>query len=326
MAQKRIWLYGDSFTEGEGTRILHPEYPEYYHAYKHYHFGTFLRNHWYSTYALVNKGVSGASDQWILNTALADSMLWEKDDIVIIGNSIYPRISFPVSVTPNKEDRHHFQQHKYVHFGSFILDKDNYNEICEGVGYDPKVVYGIREYFINSVVTNIEEWKQHASRINQNIANLGNIVRLKGVRVVVWDHIMWSLLETLTIWSNQEIDDLHWSPNGNIAFAHLLHDCLENNIYDLTCDWAGDYYNNWKKNGAYKKVCGGENEYDFEKGHIIVDPQLYYESDYHPETGNSYIEYDDSIPYSRKFKFKPTEEEKEFLGNNNPEDESNSLI
>jgi len=318
MAQKRIWLYGDSFTEGEGTRILHPEYPEYYHAYKHYHFGNFLRDEWFPDYAIINKGESGGSDQWILNMALSDSRIWKEDDIVIIGNSICPRLTIPVEKNSYNKLEMRDVKYKFVHYGGYILEDEVYNEIIEGVSFSPSIVYGVQQFFATTIANNQKAWEYQNNFISQNMLNLSEIARLKGVRTVVWDQFMWAMFETLNEWSESNIKDLHWSPNGNIQFAHLIYDCLKDGIFDLTISAEGDMFYNWKKTGLYEKCLGDEYSLTIiEQNKMRIQPTLWLESSY-SEEGAHYVKYDNSIPFIGTHPF--------FVDPEGDEDESKSLI
>ena len=248
-SSKTIWLYGDSFTEGQGTSLYYPEHPEYYKTYQRYFFGHYLRNKWYPEYGIVNRGKSGTSSQHSLLEAVRDTGSWKKDDIVILGCSPQGRIEVPY-ISKDGE-------FSYNPYGSMIVDINFMEEVKNIKGVDPEVVSGVHTFYKHSVVPNLAAWELHWHRSDQALVDLSAIALSMGCRTVVWDVKMWYLFENLATWSKKKLDDMHWSPNGNIQFAHLLRQCLEEHVTDITAPSDNPYaswWNKWKDNGVYEML------------------------------------------------------------------------
>ena len=303
---KTIWLYGDSFTEGQGTSLIYTEYPEYYKTYQRYFFGHYLRNKWFPEYGIVNRGKSGTSSQHSLLEAIRDTGSWKRGDIVILGCSPQGRIEVPhIS---------HEDKFSYYAYGSAILDIDFMEETKKREDTNPEVVSGVHTFYKHSIISNLEAWERHWNRSDQALVNLANIATEKECFSVVWDVKMWNLFENLRTWSNKELDDMHWSPNGNIQFAHLLKQCLDEDIIDITAPSNNpevSWWNKWKDSGVFKILndtrkpnyllnldpdTGGEI---WEPTYHPVYPKLYRDELENPLVGDRIkVNYNKDIPFA----------------------------
>ena len=302
---KTIWLYGDSFTEGQGTSLFYPEFPEYYKAYQRYFFGHYLRNRWFPEYGIVNRGKSGASSQHSLLEAVRDTGSWERGDIVILGCSPQGRFEVP----------HIDHEHKlsYQPYQNTILDIDFMEETKKKKYTNPEVVSGVYAFYKHSIIPNLDAWKYHWERSDQALIDLATIATKKECLTVVWDVKMWNLFEDLRTWSNKELDDMHWSPNGNIQFAHLLKQCLDENIIDITApsnDPESGWWNKWKDSGVFKILNDTDKLEDlldidpdtngeiWEPTSYPVFPKLYRDELENPLVGDRIkVEYNKDIPF-----------------------------
>lgn len=234
-----MWLYGDSFTEGEGTAFLHKNYEEYHAAYSRYFWGHYYRDEWLPGYTVVNRGVCGASTQHIVNSILEDIHLWREEDVIIFGLSSPMRYTFMCEDTWGPGSRN-----GYVHIsGGLPGNNRGWNTLVKnglGESFDPD-----HKIFTNKVlVNNMYAIERENLRFRDCVSNIMRTAQRRGITCMMFDFILWSNFETLEEWSNNVIKDLHWSPNGNIQFAHLLKHCMEKGVYDLTSNYSSDFVRN----------------------------------------------------------------------------------
>tara|TARA_B110000285_G_scaffold179903_1_gene202753 strand:- start:1909 stop:2823 length:915 start_codon:yes stop_codon:yes gene_type:complete len=224
----KMWIYGDSFTEGEGTAMFWEGYEEYHEAYSQHFWGYYFISKWLPGYTLVNRGVSGAATQHILNRVLEDINLWRKGDIVILNASSPCRFTFPYKDGNNPN--------LYMHVGLPEQTYFAWNTLTDnGLGdqLDPDHI----TFYRKVVVENMDAHEDHNMHLTGLLVNILKSAKDRGIDGAVWDWTMWPYFETQHTWSDGVIDDSHWSPNGNIQFAHVLKDCMDRGVYDLTADW-----------------------------------------------------------------------------------------
>ena len=239
MRESRIWVYGDSFTEGIGTLGLPgPDIDLVYGK----RFGRYFWGNYYSAihpgnFILQNKGKAGASTQFILNSVLEDIDSWKEGDKVIVGLSDPFRIAFPYDRNP--------KQRGYMHIGYPHISSRQWSELVDNHQINCMSAFsrGLEDrdsidplhkgFFDKVVINNSSAYLKQALYFKKLINNILRLVRDRGVEGLVWDQSLWPYFEDLSEWSARGIDDFHWSPNGNIQFAHLLKDCMERGIYDL---------------------------------------------------------------------------------------------
>ena len=255
MNRNTIWLYGDSFTEGEGTAMLYKGHEEYHRAYNRYFWGHYYRDKWLPGYTLVNRGVSGASTQHILNSILEDIHKWREGDVAIFGLSSPMRYTFACEDAWGPGSRN-----GYVHIsGAWHGIYQNWNTLVQnnlGDELDP----GLKIFTDKVLLTNMYAIERQNLRHRDLTGNIMKTAQRRGITCMMWDFLLWSYFQKLMEWSNNIINDSHWSPNGNIQFAHLLKDCMERGIYDLTSDYTSDFVNNptydpfrsYKEKGIWK--------------------------------------------------------------------------
>lgn len=252
-----LWLYGDSFTEGEGTAMLYKGYEEYHRAYNRYFWGHYYASKWLPGYLVVNRGVSGASTQHILNSILRDIHLWRKEDMVVFGISTPVRISLVCDEVDGPGVRH-----GYVHLnGIWNGNYTGWNTLARnnlGDRMDPDY----KAFSDKILLNNTYALERENLKFRDLARNISMVAKMRGVTCAMFDFTLWTYFEDLETWSSGVIPDCHWSPNGNAHFAHFLKDCLERGVNDLTSEYTSDRddrpdfdpQDNWKKNGMYEYI------------------------------------------------------------------------
>ena len=254
----RLWVYGDSFTEGEGTAMLYEKYKQHYSKYSKYFWGTYYLNKWLPGYSLVNRGASGSSSLHIITKMLEDIHLWREGDVVISGLSSPGRVTFTCEDIDGN-----IGSNGYVHIGPGsqgswnVLSQNNFGE-----KEDPY----FKAFVGNVIFNNSYALERENLRLRDLVGNILKVTRGRGVVCAMFDFTLWTYCSDLNNWSDGVINDQHWSPEGNVQFAHLLRDCIERGIYDLTTDFCSDERNTskvytediWFKNGIGEYIEYGD--------------------------------------------------------------------
>ena len=235
----KVWFYGDSFTAGAGLNFkeymdktssnfienldiyndLHWSKIEYLNQFTNWK--NTYEDHIYPNYFsksfnldFVNRGERGASNDRIIHKIFPDLKDFTSDDIIVIGMTDYARVLVP-SKAKNK-----LMQHAGA--------AGNYTFIQGGIN---RWSSNAKESIINFCHDILHK--------NEKTVSLYYIKLFEDIRksllskvkaVMVWGNYHWDHHQLIREWTEGEVDDGHWSPNGHKAFAeYLLENYHQNN-------------------------------------------------------------------------------------------------
>ena len=219
MKYSKLHTFGDSFTMGSGLRgdAVEPFYP-YQAKYTDHIWATILGKK--LNLEVNNTGVGGVSNEDILFSLNCGMQFLGKNPLIIVGLTAPTRLSMKFN-KPND------------HWGGLTLVPHLYEKYMES-GSD--FLGEFRNFFtkeeLDSFVAYYGALFPKHSNANWNYyaylcIQLQNYFTNIGTRFIIWDYTLWTEFETIYQWSGGELDDLHWSPNGNHDFANFMEYCIK---------------------------------------------------------------------------------------------------
>jgi hypothetical protein len=210
-----LWVFGDSFTNGDGcikTKGIRDGGTKYYYEYKKAgddiwpnHLGNLLN------LKVKNCGISGASNDKIIDRIIDEFNNFKKDDIVLIQKTFSQRFDTP----SNNELETHFGESLTI----MAQDLEKNPHIKNKSELECVLNYGV--LFSDSILFK----ERHNKRFNF----IKNVVDSKVYKCHMWDifYFMKSF-ENISEHTNGKIIDYHLSFNGHKNFADTYYKLLSN--------------------------------------------------------------------------------------------------
>jgi len=210
-----LWTFGDSMTAGDGCVFDKPISSgglSYYEEYKK-EGDDIWPNHLAKkmNYKIKNCGISGASNDKIIDSIIDMYFSIKENDIVIIEKSFNQRFDIP-----NKELN--VLQTQYAESLSNLITnyKKNKHNI-ENTKIETIINYAV--YFSDD---NLLKTRQ-----DKRFNFLKNLIKNKAKICYIWDVIEFGRTqESIAEHTNGKIKDSHWSFNGHLNFSELLYEIL----------------------------------------------------------------------------------------------------
>lgn len=199
---KKIWFFGDSFTQGANC---HPgdSYYEKYHTDDCLRWTEIVAN--YCNAVEVNYGTQGWGNIQILDSLLSQGENISPNDIVIVGASDGSRTMA-------------FQQTAIniiaISTSHWLLEDDN--EI------DKEYKESMINYVVNCRGPFFQKHELYDTELMIKTLNI-----IKPSQYVVWGTDKWFDFEFISDQTNKEINDNHWSYNGHKQMANWIISHLE---------------------------------------------------------------------------------------------------
>lgn len=208
-----FWFFGDSFTEGAGcipTYEFYEKYPE-------------IRDKKWTTivsdtlgFREKNLGNGGTANDTILRTILQNIPFMEPGDVVSISSTHPVRVEYIHPITLET-----------VWTNTTAVDDDLLKDL------DKEYRYAMVDYislFINQDHL-IGPWvKYHTDRFQL----IADILKNLNITTFIWDvHPYIHKFESIYKYTDERIEDYHWSWNGHREFANLfLNEFVKDNLHD----------------------------------------------------------------------------------------------
>ncbi len=230
-----VHYFGDSYTEGAGIikpsdRLLGPRVdlisPDISAFLLENSLTKLLKDDSHNNYA-----VGGSSNEDIINCIYSNINNFDTHDHVIIGTTYPGRKTFFFEDEESLDDvlrlqmlpTHYGEVENYLKStGNNYFDTFNRDTLKSVNSY-------YREYLMQDKVIQYEYNTQ-----KKCIGELQKFLLRWNIKSIVWEHGMWGWFETLGVWSNGDIDDGHFSPNGHVQLAHILYQAIEDGKGHLT--------------------------------------------------------------------------------------------
>lgn len=218
--ENKIWFFGDSFTYGDGCVENSPPNGEYYKIKPH---GVLWREGVADHFKMgeVNRSISGASNDWIINSLIDELLNIQPNDIVVVGITWPER--FQIIDKKNNEHRnviaHHFIEPRET--STLVLDHKDRK-------YNEELFELLHMFFIEYRVQHGPLLKKY--QWNQALKILKKLEQ-SNVKFLLWD--------LKVLWDYETIDDVigngdrHWSWKGHNDWMLKCIDLLENNQTEL---------------------------------------------------------------------------------------------
>lgn len=233
----KIWIYGDSFTAGDG--LLLPSNNILFENFSNNKFwGDYIKDY-YGAEKLINKGMGGNSNEIIYLQLLKDSPMFESGDIVIVGNTYTTRRTVPQFEIKEKDlekkdwspkQSNNFildTSRKLIPIGSdeqyfnHIVDLTRPDRFLQETGREIRDVYNAMLSYISNVIKPTEHVFKSVDKLKVNL--LFNLLKRNGVRTFLWDVSILSLkFENYYKASKGKVEDHHWSWKGSENFGKFL--------------------------------------------------------------------------------------------------------
>lgn len=212
----RLWAFGDSFTYGDGCVDYQPIRDQGYYYYEKYkkdgddiwvnHLSKALN------YEPKNCGISGASNDKIIDKIIEVYDLISENDIVIIQTTHNQRFDVPF-FDGNKEILKTFYAEDLE-----TLNEDTSKLIKKDITKETVLNYGI--YFSNN--------KLFEERQNKRLSFLYKILNKKSkfchmIKSNPLDFVLKNKIETIHQHTKGKINDLHMSFNGHKHFSDIVY-------------------------------------------------------------------------------------------------------
>ena len=230
-----IWFYGDSFTAGTGLRFeeftdksssnfienLDLDDERYWNelwflskfkSWKNKYSNEVFTSLFSKKLGLdhINRGEGGASNDRILHKVFLDLQNFKPDDIIIIGITRYSRVLIPSSMKTQHMSNAGYDK---INKKSFILEHStNITEDAERA---------ITNYCYDVLYKNEKSIENYYLSLFKQI-RIGLLTKVS--RVMIWDHAHRNRYEDITTWTNNKVEDGHWSPDGHNNFYKVLLD------------------------------------------------------------------------------------------------------
>jgi len=220
---KKLWIFGDSFSDISGLWEGQPYYTEYCKQNPEFKQGTVLKG-WYDYLAkslnckLVKFSFPGGSNEVIMRSVLNNLQYISKDDIIIIGWTRPTRFSIPILSG--------YQQFTSIQNdgSSRLIDKEyNLNDSLNS--YYKNIFVPNVDNYVNTWINNINEFSNY---LNQNF----------NFKSWTW----WDIPHESIIEHFNNVHDNHPSVNGH----YQIFEAISNMKIGSMCDW--DEYTSSNKN------------------------------------------------------------------------------
>lgn len=206
---KTLWTFGDSFTQGFSCVpvISYPTIPEY-HQYKK--IGEDIWPNLLSKYLgikLINKGLGGISNDFIIDIIIDNWDSIKPKDIVIIGMTFNVRIDVPI-----KENKKLKINKPRLYSMSNLLNSELINDMTEN---QKETIINFQYHFADS--------KLFKERNIKRFNHIKKLLEANGSIVFLWElENEINKYETITTATNNIIEDNHWSFKGNYDFSKFI--------------------------------------------------------------------------------------------------------
>ena len=248
--KNKVWFFGDSFTFGEGCVNEVNGQP---HPYLKRHpegklwtdiVGDFLNRD------KVNLGVSGCSNQHVLEEMVLYLPKIKRDDIVIVGTPIGARYKVYVGHDLNK----------FLHINQGSFDQTSRKiEITHDESYNKELNGVLEKYLYEYIMPSSYTYESHYTNLIEKILiELNN----RGVHTLLWDFNEFGKHERIR--EVTDIDDYHWSWEGHRTWANKCINKLKNvilkqnvdidqyikkqkNLFIFGCSFSSNYNNGYIK-------------------------------------------------------------------------------
>lgn len=218
---KTLWVFGDSFTFGNGCREDCPN-NQYFFNYKKEH-DDIWPNHLAQLLgmSIKNFGKNGASNEYIFDTIIQNFNQIQENDVVVISKTIFGRIEVPndnsewVSIFSTREWKSKYRSELWSNYlGSNFIDEEL------------RIILDFQHRFSNHELYK----KRYDERFNFIKNVLIDLNKVKSC--FVWDVQDKNLLDKFELISqdtNGVINNLHWSFKGHYDFSRFVYDRINNN-------------------------------------------------------------------------------------------------
>lgn len=264
-----LWLFGCSFTENIPVSMRHIQKKDNtHHTYSDkelsYHWTTLLRDKVFPGYELKNYGRRGHGMRSITYHLLNYLPYIQKDDVVIVGFTSHDRETYVLNPSPQDYGldigffdyvsrylvTSHGKTDKWTEDTLYSLPISSI-ELANTLSKHYDSTCSASKYNFNTL--------ENDSILNQHLIHKVLLTLQKvGVCTYTWEHTLWqgksdgttdfdyknSYFENYFIWSNDEIHDYHWSPNGNYAAALFFKWCIVNNYSKFKLELLPTYLRN----------------------------------------------------------------------------------
>jgi hypothetical protein len=211
-----LWVFGDSFTTGDGcieTRGIRDGNTKYYYEYKKIgddiwpnHLGKMLNLN------IKNYGISGASNDKIIDKIIDESDNFKKNDLVVIQKTFSQRFDIP--------HINGLQTHYGESLNTMSEDLKNNPHIKDKLKLETILNYGV--LFSDNIL--------FKERQDKRFNFIKNSVELKVLKCYMWDIFDFlSSYENIFQHTGGRIKDSHLSFNGHKRFADNNYKLLSNN-------------------------------------------------------------------------------------------------
>ena len=183
-----LWTFGDSFTYGSGC-LANEIYPYRYKKSEEDKIWPELVASKFNL-KLKNIGMGLFSNDKIIDSIIDNYNYNNKNDLVIIGNTFYSRFDIPY-------------EGKLITLSTVNLPDDN-------------------NKFLNDIIVIMDD-ELLKNRQLKRILFIKSLLEKKGVTSIIWEvEKEWNDYELITIATNNEIFDHHWSYKGHYDFSKYI--------------------------------------------------------------------------------------------------------
>ena len=218
MKFSKLYAFGDSFTMGSGIRKdAVEEHYRYGGKYNDYVWVNLLGDRFKVEYK--NHGIGGLGNENIQQTLITQMQNFDDNSLIVVGLTAPARLSH--IFTSNEQ-----------HWSGFTIVPTIYDEWVKSKGENLKGYNNLlTQEEIDAFMTyygtlfpkhDNAHWNYYAYSFIQ----LQNYFLKHNHNFIIWDYTLWPEFEVIHNWSNKELNDLHWSPNGHAEFADFLEYCI----------------------------------------------------------------------------------------------------
>ena len=221
----KSYFFGDSFTFGDGCVLSEDRNFEYYNKFPNGKIWTTIVSEFLNTKE-INLGISGNSNQNIINQIIENLNNFNNGDYIFISNTRPIRI-----VHPN------FKVGKITNLTSdLFLQTDNtpeYKEFLKIFFKNKSDQLDVLNYIYSAMLNNESMWSDF---YDNQFTHLNHFLNSLNIKTFNWHHTMWALdmrceFETINKNTNGEIKDNHWSWNGHRSFSKYITNRIEKKEY-----------------------------------------------------------------------------------------------
>jgi hypothetical protein len=222
---KKLWIFGDSFSDISGLWEGQPYYTEYCKQNTEFKSGTILKG-WYDylseklNYQLKQFSFSGGSNEVILLSVLQNLQYISKDDMLIIGWTRPSRFSIPIPT-----DRNFFKT--IVNDGS-----------CNSLDLEHNLCGSLNEYYKNVFVPHVDS---HISIWVDTIIQFENYLN-QNFNLKTWN--WWEIPHETIKDEFNHITDMHPSVKGHMEIFEVINNMKIGNVSNWD-DYLNSNKNNW---------------------------------------------------------------------------------